>query len=107
MAKIQASLAEAQERYGLQFTDDIWEMNTAVVRDAIVSMGLDPGDRSVLESMLLGSFLALANIINSAVVIGGALPLTMIQCVVLRRWLDGEVPISRWRRSWPCRPWRR
>ena len=90
---IRADLRNCAEKYGMDFPPEVFEQNASVLRDAMVSMGVEPSDREILESMLLASFLCLGHVVNSVVSIGPALPLSFIQTQVLRMWLDGEMPI--------------
>ena len=90
---IRAELRTCAERYSLDFPPDAYEENASLLRDAMVSLGLEPSDRSVQEAMLLASFLTLGHLVNSVAIIGPAVPLTFIQTQICRMWLDGEMAV--------------
>lgn len=90
---IREALQHHKERYGFEFPQETYEQQAAGMRDALVQMGLDPSDRTVLDTLMLSSFLCLGHIINSAsIVIGMAMPLTYIQADIARMWIEGEMP---------------
>lgn len=91
--KIRQELRTTSERYGMDFPPEAFEQHASILRDAMVSAGIDPSDRLALDAMLLGSFLCLGHVVNSMVSIGPALPMSFIQCKVLAMWLDGEMPV--------------
>lgn len=91
---IVAELAVCAERYNLAgVPPEIWEQNAAVMRDALVSLGLDPSEEEVLKSGLLASYLALGHCVNSHIIMGPALTLCFVQASVYAKWISGEMPV--------------
>ena len=91
---IREELQTCAQRYGMsEIPPEVWDQNASVLRDAMVSMGLDPADRTVLDSMMLASFLCMGHLVNSQIVIGPAIPLTYIQTQLCRMWIDQEMPV--------------
>lgn len=94
-ADIEEALSTARERYGpvLDFPPEIVEQNASALRDALVSQGLDPSDKTVQHASMVASYLCLAHVVNSFMVVGAALPLTYIQTSIFRAWWREELPV--------------
>lgn len=94
MNDIRQALGVCSERLGFaQVASMQWERQAAVVRDAMLTLELDPTDTVQVRALLCGAYLALAQISQCPVIIGPALPHTTIVCMVAQKWLDGELPV--------------
>lgn len=94
-SEIEEALSRCNELYGpvVNPPDEVWEQSAAALRDALVSQGLDPADKLVQHASMIASYISLAHLVNSMIVVGPAMALTYMQTQIFRRWLRDELPV--------------
>ena len=80
---IREGLVEIKDRFSLEVNDAVMDRLAAGIRDCYVANGLDPTDRSALEGTLMGLWIAMFQAPGT----------TWAEAEVVRRWLDGELPV--------------
>lgn len=73
--------------------EGVHDQAAAGIRDWLVAQGADPADRTVLGGVLLGLALGLHGGLMVLALGGSPLQSLSYQAEVVRRWVDGELPV--------------